>query len=534
MRNSLRAPECYLSFWASPAFLCIAFGVIAFQFLAYLLAYPSHDWDIDAFLYLGSRLDQGFLLYTKDFETKLPFVQYLFWIPYKLGGVGSWRILTFLISTIFVIVSSKIITHSLKIYCKNSFYACVLIYLLLIFSLPGGESSHISIIASVCIYFAIASILYDGQRYNRAKFFASGVMISIAASIRPNYVFVLPAFILLVFANEYNLKSIITGFFQLFFGFCIIVICQCVPYLFNVDDLSSLVDGVNALKNFSNGIDCAQLFKQQFVVNKNYYNAIQDGRFYIILYASFIYIIVKLVNDWKCNRKLNKFDRIMLFCLMSIILINMSFVKTHYWKHYSVLFCPFITLMIVNVISAKNNNIKIFQTVLVIFFISIPLKSIIHNIKMINKNKYFELNINERNTTQPLVELTKNIRMNGYSFYFPFNVNYHRIVGEERIGDGHPVMLGYVISGKQIGPINGIDLYKYKFHSHPCDAFDESGKDFIIISENDYIENSVAAQCLESSKIYMNSCGSPPPSDQFVRNFCSNPDGVKIYQRRLL
>lgn len=534
MRNCLKIPECYLSFWASPAFLCIAFGVIAFQFLVYLLASPSHDWDIDAFLYLGSRLDQGFLLYTKDFETKLPFVQYLFWIPYKLGGIGSWRILSFLISTIFVFVSSKIIIRSLGIFCENYFYGCVLIYLLQIVSLPGGESSHISIIASVCIYLAVSFLLYDGQYFKYINFFASGAMISIAASIRPNYIFIVPAFIMLVFSNRRDFESIVVSILQLLFGFCMVIICQFVPYFFNINDISSLVDGLNALNNFSNGLNYIQLLKQQFVVNKYYYNAIQDGRFYIILYLSFIYIITNIAISWHDNRRLDKIDHILLFCLASIIMINISFMRTHYWKHYSVMFSPFATLMIVSILSSKNNKIKIFQTILILLFISLPLKSIIHNIKIMNKNKYFEFNINDRNTTHSLVELTKNIRSNGYSFYVPFNVNYHRIVGEERIGDGHPVMVGYVISGKKIGPINGIDLYNYKFYSHPCHAFDQSGKDFIIISGKDYNDNPDAAQCIEKSQVYMNSCGSSLPKDQFVRDFCNHSDGVKIYQRMLL
>ncbi len=50
-------------------------------FLQSLLRDAGPDWDLEAFLYMGARLDVGELIYFYDFETKLPFVQYLFWIP---------------------------------------------------------------------------------------------------------------------------------------------------------------------------------------------------------------------------------------------------------------------------------------------------------------------------------------------------------------------------------------------------------------------------------------------------------------------
>jgi hypothetical protein len=40
-------------------------------FLFSLFFQPTHDWDLDAFLYLGSRLQNGWFIYVDDFETKL-------------------------------------------------------------------------------------------------------------------------------------------------------------------------------------------------------------------------------------------------------------------------------------------------------------------------------------------------------------------------------------------------------------------------------------------------------------------------------
>ena len=44
------------------------------QFVHSLIILQPNDWDLDAFLYLGSRLDNGELIYFRDFETKLPLI----------------------------------------------------------------------------------------------------------------------------------------------------------------------------------------------------------------------------------------------------------------------------------------------------------------------------------------------------------------------------------------------------------------------------------------------------------------------------
>ena len=77
----------------SMKFLILLLSVFIFIFFAnYLLIERTHDWDVDAYIYLGSRLDAGELIFTRDFETKLPIVQYIFWFPYKLGDRKSTRL----------------------------------------------------------------------------------------------------------------------------------------------------------------------------------------------------------------------------------------------------------------------------------------------------------------------------------------------------------------------------------------------------------------------------------------------------------
>lgn len=63
----------------------LLFVIPSLLFIRSLIVMQPHNWDLDAFLYLGSRLNNGKLLYISDFETKLPLIQYVFWLPFQLG-----------------------------------------------------------------------------------------------------------------------------------------------------------------------------------------------------------------------------------------------------------------------------------------------------------------------------------------------------------------------------------------------------------------------------------------------------------------
>jgi hypothetical protein len=122
-----------------------------------------HDGDLHSFLYLGSRLDSGELLYFNDFETKLPLLQYIFWIPYRLGGIGAWRLITFAVSLLLSLVSSHLIVRSLiqnsqrpNLLSRTITTLSASVFLSFLYSLPGSSSAHIEIFAAIFIYHAIS------------------------------------------------------------------------------------------------------------------------------------------------------------------------------------------------------------------------------------------------------------------------------------------------------------------------------------------------------------------------------------------
>ena len=60
----------------------------------------SYDWDIDQFMYSGSRLIEGELSWVKEFDDKSPVLQYLFAIPALFKSVDIWILINCLLSII--------------------------------------------------------------------------------------------------------------------------------------------------------------------------------------------------------------------------------------------------------------------------------------------------------------------------------------------------------------------------------------------------------------------------------------------------
>jgi hypothetical protein len=67
------------------------------------------------------------------------------------------------------------------------------------------------------------------------------------------------------------------------------------------------------------------------------------------------------------------------------------------------------------------------------------------------------------------------------TFYVPENFNYHRLLNQTRIGDGHRAMLREVLSGGRVGPVASIFLYSDDVYKAPCLSLWESQKDLIIV-----------------------------------------------------
>ena len=475
---------------------------------------------MDAFLYLGSRLADGELLYIKDFETKLPLLQYLFFFAHKLGGIGAWRIITLLFSLFFSAAAAKIYVsdhpsepHALNHDDKSAIVFLTGVFLLILYSLPGSESAEIEMIPAASMFLAFAMATSNGAMMSTFKIpFICGILTAFSASIRPNYIYVTISFILIFLLSlresGLDLATPTKKDFSFLFGFSGFIFLSFSPYLFVNHGIPSLIDGLKAIARFPMHINALQLILAQ--------SSPPTEIFYIGVYSGTIILLLKIItNRNDSSLKKRDFNRI-LFCCTSLIFLNMSFISSHYYSHYSMMLVPFAMPivfysyknipkigLIIKSHSELNIRGTILKTLVLISFFSLlilPAKSLfknVNNIDFSNKNAFFS--INHRNTDDNLLRLLAGLKSQGVSFFVSDNPIYHALLNQPRLGDGHPSMLKDVLKGRKIGPIDNIYLYSDEVHKNPCLALFNSQKDVILTSANHELDKLITS-CLSSEK----------------------------------
>jgi hypothetical protein len=317
----------------------------------------NHDWDLDSFLYLGSRLDSGELLYFNDFETKLPLLQYIFWIPYRLGGIGAWRLITFAVSLLLALVSSHLIvrsliqnSHDLILSSGTITSLSASVFLTFLYSLPGSSSAHIEIFAAVFIYYAIAlwHRALANKTHSNTYILLSGFAAAIAVSVRPNYLFTIPAFVLFSIVatiTSVNLEKCTHAIKQVtlfILTASLVTIIQFVPYFLHKNGTSVLLSAMLALfrqhswrPSFSKTWTLeSQLFTKDTIA------------FYLFMYLSMgIMLLVAHNKEPRSDLTASIFLSGTLLCLASVIGIEYSFVSTIYHDHYSIMFVPYASVI---------------------------------------------------------------------------------------------------------------------------------------------------------------------------------------------
>jgi hypothetical protein len=492
----------------------IIFAIPSFFFFDSLVVLQPHSWDLDSFLYLGSRLNSGELLYTRDFETKLPLLQYIFWIPYKFGGIGAWRLITFVTAVVLAVISSRLIAESLTSHLEHpnslvklATLLSAAVFLTFIYSLPGSSDAQIELFAAPFAYFSIAlshrAITYESHR--GVYTIISGCMIAIAFSIHPDYLFTIPAFVLFyalaASSSDHPMRysGAIIQITLFILAACLTATIQFVPYLFGIKTLSILISAMRALTQFSWG-SLGEAFRGQFFSG-------QTLAFYLCMYLGLgIMLLTALLSHFRSASKNSIFLSGSLLCLASVIGLNYAFRRTHYYGQYSVMFAPYasviFTHLFILIFGGEAYLIKsalipirfprIMLSALIIWYVSVTGRPLVHLVQarlFISEPDVsapeLSLSINNRNLDPKLLNFLKHVVAEGMSFYVPYNTNYHRLLNHERIGDGHPMMLSWILVGGRIGPIGSIFLYSDTVHRAPCLALWESHKDIIVVSDGD-------------------------------------------------
>jgi hypothetical protein len=486
--------------------LLFVYSLIIVQFVHSLIIVQSHDWDLDAFLYLSSRLENRELIYFRDFDTKLPLLQYIFWFPHHFGGIGLWRSITFIISMFLIVNSTHVIVTTLiddRVALQKSSRKIVLLSssvpLLFLYSLPGSSSAQISMFAAVFMYQAIALWHRALQRkYSENLYIVlSAAATAIAVSIRPNYLFTIPAFAMFsiipaIASTEIHKYIYVTKQLAIFgIALSFFILIQFVPYFFYVNGPSVLLSALLEMRHFSSGLSSTGLLKRQFIDQS------VVALFYLCIYASLGFMLfISLHRKDHGNSYLIRLSGI-LTCGIAIAGLDYSFLTIHFWGHYSIMFVPYAAVLItylcillferesipvkVGFVSLNKEGAFLSIILLVGLYLCNATEVLQKSNDLMFKTEKKGLAINDRNFNPNLMELLKQMIDRGISFYVPSNVNYHRLLNHERIGDGNPQMLYSVLGGQRVGPVDNIFLYSDKVHWSPCIALWESRKDLIVI-----------------------------------------------------
>lgn len=489
----------------------LSFAII--YFLNSLFISTFRDQDLESFLYLGSMLDSGELIYFFDFESKLPFVQYLFWAPYRLGGIGAWRLMTFAIVVALSVLSSILIVAGIAEDRGDRGRLVVFasaVSLISIYSLHGASVAHINIAAAMLMYLALGLCLSGIQGRNESlRNGFSAVAAAFAVSIRQHYLFVLPALAACaIFAPRIasgRYASAVTQALLFTIVVSLMLVVQFVPYLFYADGLSTLFSALSAMQTFPLATAPAKLLHEKFRAD------FLDAAFYLLLYLG---LVVLLYTLRRRSRAGQPFPKVTFFgsvtCLAAAILLDTSFLSAHYWNHYITMFVPFTNIIIIysyvlfrttenpsfySLISQRKGELVVFAAI--VFFLFKAAESSIYRARDFSKLTSASLAINDRDYDHRLLEILRQVRDDGFSFYVQDAPIYHRLLQHRRIGDGHPFMLFWILRGNRIGPVGDLLLYSDRVHENPCLALWESGKDIIVLSHTK--KDPQVLRCLTSS-----------------------------------
>lgn len=476
-------------------------------FLQSLFFVPSHDWDMDAFLYLGSRLWKGELLYFEDFETKLPFLQYLFAIAMALGGIGAWKIMTFLAVVILGLGASRILVACLvrrageyPLKERELSFLAFGMFAVLLYSLPGSMSAHIEMMAAAGAYMSLALLAaHPAGGKAPAILLLSGLALSFASLLRPNYIYVVPLCLLFIafeartriFAPVWTM-----GVLAFVAGFAGLTGLAFVPYLLFPNGVDVLTEGLRALSGYSEGTGFGQLMAAQFKASEP-----RAFWFFASLYGVSILAVVLMALRASARR-----DGLWAFgalCLLAVVALNVSLARTHYWPHNAIMFVAYFVPLLLYVWSAVQPMLGPRRAGAVSYgaagvcALGAVLLGAVNLQNLPAQSRTFDPDINRRGVNAPLLEYLQEAKRNGRTFLVVDAPIYHALLGESRVGDGHPAMLRDALEGRRVGPVSGNALFSGEGATASCMAVVSARKDLIVLNRRSDVSRLVL-DCLAS------------------------------------
>jgi hypothetical protein len=175
----------------------------------------------------------------------------------------------------------------------------------------------------------------------------SGFAAALAISIRPNYLFSIPAFVLfsvVTTARTVTLEKYTHAIKQVtlfILAASLMIVFQFVPYFLHKNGPSVLLSALLATLHFSSGSSSMRIFHEQFFTKLT-------ASFYLFMYLGVGTMLLVAIVRFRAHRT-NLTDSIILsgtlFCLASIVGISYSCIRTHYIDHYSIMYVPYASVI---------------------------------------------------------------------------------------------------------------------------------------------------------------------------------------------
>ena len=351
-----------------------------------LLNYESITWDVASYLVASLPIEEGYLPYEVQWESKGPLLIYIYYFLVKLSS-GSYIIFRLINDVILFLISLFLFKSIYTISKQKSISITGSILFLSIFSDPEYVSEYSELY--VLLFVSIAFYIYLSKEKNRFNYFIIGFIISLASLVNQvAAIFCLPYIFNII--NEKNDKK--TKFYFLLFGLVIPQIMFQLLYFFNGLYDIYLFNYILLPLGYSNSVEVDKVnelriwLREFFHYNKYLYFSI----------VSFCFIeVLRIVKNFSFNL-FNNIVYFQIFIAISIYFLGGTGYSHHLW--YFVFFLIFLTAF------TKDKK------VLVLFSMFVVLTSGSIFYKSYEKSTYNILNFKEVESNYPVYKLAQELK----------------------------------------------------------------------------------------------------------------------------
>ncbi len=484
----------------------------------------KYDHDIDQFMYFGSRVLHGELIWTTEFDDKSPIIQYIFSLPAAFKNTSIFVLITLIVSLISACLGYLMLKDILqksdleinKNVESSILYFGIILYLTLLVCIYGSFH-HINAISSSLCLITIVITYFNKKLNNKLLINISAITSAISISIRPYYlpsIIVLPLWLFTreAYKNKKNenfririyldyIKNQINWILLITFY---IILFNLTPYLLT-GNISAFIYGIKL-----NSID----YINHNIFERQYINIGRNPILYPILFGMVILPLIRIYYReiiYQYYRKkvngltnLNKINvDIIFFGIVSPVLLEIMFYRKHFFGHYFTLFCPYILIVFVILIAMlyKINkliyNYNIYKQAIKSFSIMLLIACLLTNQSL--PDTINEFADNKTSSKSYKLELIKEfinkerLENKNLGFLAPENNYIHWQLGESRHGFPQKAVFRNISTGKMDGMVKQHNKLNYKFllptSTDLCGTLNSKAPKYIITKNNDFSFN---------------------------------------------